>query len=88
MSHYNRILKRGVAIFSIACFFMVFLATCAPDCPSAGDLVRGLFDISEGYDANTLENGTIEIREDEVEIRYLDDEGRSWTVLYDIVGEY
>lgn len=40
-----------------------------------------------GSNDDTLDNGTIEIRENDVEIIYTDPGGQTWTVLYEITAE-
>jgi hypothetical protein len=70
-------------------FFFVVFAVCCFRCPEWDATERGVFQIQQcEYDTSLVTNGTIEIRETEVEIQFVDDEGQSWIVLYDITGEY
>jgi hypothetical protein len=69
---------------------LLFLTVCCGDCPDYPGIKRGLFQImpeSEKGTPSIVDNGTIEIREKDVEIKYVDDQGQHWTVLYDIVSE-
>jgi len=88
-------LKKVLVVWLVAgatCLLMTI--GCWEDCSPAERLPRGTFAILPepddyeiyGYWENA--NGTMEIREDEVEIVYQDEAGETWTVLYDIVEEF
>ena len=78
--------------FSMAGLVVVVLSAAATiiscsigDCPERSPVNRGLFQMKTfPFD---LDNGTIEILQNEVEIEYRDDEGRDWTVRYNIIDE-
>ncbi len=75
----------------IACFSIVLgvVAACMGDigeCPTPADMDRGLYDILES-EPEYLTNGTIEIRDKDVEIVYSDAESYVWHVVYKIVDE-
>jgi len=58
---------------------------CMGDCPERNPVNRGMFRMKTfPFD---LDNGTVEIRENDVEIKYMDNEGRDWTVRYNILDE-
>jgi hypothetical protein len=67
---------------------LLFLTICCQDCPD-DPIESGLFQVIplSVWGTSMVDNGTVEIRKDEVEIKYVDDQGQHWTVLYDIVAE-
>ena len=85
---FNKDIKT-LAIFFFFGFVSFAVCCCIDDtCDGIEDVKRGTFEIVESFYDSDPPEGTISINSNDVVIEYVDAEGASWTVVYDIAAEH